>query len=76
MMPGTGASESSSWARLRPRAADSDSASAAPAVVAVGPAGKGDARPLHAQRAGVGLAVGRIVECGEDVVEKVFDVCV
>ena len=41
---------------------------------AVGPAGEGDAGPFHAQRAGVGLAVGGVVEGGEDVVEQVFDI--
>ena len=40
--------------------------------VAVGPAGEGDAGPLHAQRAGVGRAVGGIVQHGERVVEQVF----
>ena len=42
-------------------------------VGAVGPAGEGDARPLHAQRPGVGFAVGGVVKGGEDVVEQVFD---
>ena len=38
----------------------------------IGPAGERDARPLHAQRARVGLAVGGIVQHGEHVVEQVF----
>ena len=38
----------------------------------IGPAGQRDARPLHAQRTGVGLAVGGIVQHGERVVEQVF----
>ena len=42
-------------------------------LVAVGPARKRDARPLHAQRPGVGLAVGGVVQHGDDVVEQVFD---
>ena len=37
------------------------------------PAGEGDARPLHAERPGVGLAVGGVVQHGEHVVEQVFD---
>ena len=42
-------------------------------AVAIGPGGEGDAGPLHAQRAGVGDAVGGVVEDGEDVVEEVLD---
>ena len=42
-------------------------------VLTVTPAGKRDARPFHAQRPGVGRAVGRIVQRGKDVVEQVFD---
>ena len=42
-------------------------------VGGVGPAGEGDARPLHTQRPGVAAAVGGIVEGGEDVMEQVFD---
>ena len=38
-----------------------------------GPAGKRDARPFHAERPGVGLPVGRVVERCEDMVEQVFD---
>ena len=42
-------------------------------VLAVTPARKRDARPFHAQRSGVGLAVGRIVQRGQNMVEQVFD---
>ena len=42
-------------------------------IVAVGPAGQWDAGPLHAQRAGVGLAVGRVVQHRQRVVEQVLD---
>ena len=41
-------------------------------VAAVGPAWKRDARPLHTQRPGVGLAVSGVVQHGEGVVEQVF----
>ena len=40
---------------------------------AVRPARQRDARPLHPERPGIGLAVGGIVQGGEDVVEQVFD---
>ena len=38
----------------------------------VGAVGQGDAGPAHAQTAGVGLAVGGVVQRGEDVVEEVL----
>lgn len=41
--------------------------------VPVGPAGQRDARPFDAQHTGVGGAVGRVVQYGEDVMEQVFD---
>ena len=72
--PATGVSESSSAASSRPRAAVAAIASAASFVIPVGPAGQRDARPLHPQRAGVGGAVGRIVQSGDDVVEQVLNV--
>ena len=39
----------------------------------LGPAGERDAGPFHAQRAGVGLAVGGVVQYGQHVVEEVLD---
>ena len=41
--------------------------------VTLRPTGKRDAGPFHLERAGVGRAVGGIVEGGEDMVEEVFD---
>ena len=43
--------------------------------VTIRPAGKRNARPFHLECSGIGLAVSGIVEGGEDMVEKVFDVC-
>ena len=39
---------------------------------AVGPAGEWDSGPFHLERSRVGLAVGGIVESGEDMVKQVF----
>ena len=41
---------------------------------ALWPAGKRDARPLHAQGPDIGLPVGWIVQGGQDMVEQVFDI--
>ena len=43
------------------------------AVARGGPARERDARPFHRERSGTGLAVGGVVQHGEDVVEQVFD---
>ena len=43
-----------------------------PALPGVRPAGERNTRPAHAERSGVGLAVGGIVQHGQDVVEQVF----
>ena len=41
--------------------------------LAVRPAGQRDARPFHAQCSAIELAVGRIVQGGENMMEQIFD---
>ena len=41
----------------------------------VRPTGERDARPLHPKRSCVGVAVDRIVQSGENMVEQIFDAC-
>ena len=71
--PATGVSGSSSAASSRPRAAEARSSSAASGASPVWPAGQRDAGPLHPQRPGVGLPVGRVVQHRKRVVEQVLD---
>ena len=40
--------------------------------LAVGPTGKRNARPAHAESSGIGLAVGGVVQHGKDMVEQVL----
>ena len=73
MTPGTGVSGSRSAGQFAAAGGGGGEFFGGAVAVAVGPGGEGDAGPLHAQRAGVGDAVGGVVEDGEDVVEEVLD---